>query len=197
MNAWNEYLIIDSQNDIQVCIPLDILESEFWIMVGKIRAILWNMPHEKHSVDHLRIVQEFPPLGSQFTDRGGYFTPTDICISRSLRTQVMDLNRAYALESRDQAKRVSDKGKAIAYSEQRPSFILPERYGEAPTGPLPTPPTSPLLERVGGGRPTRDIGASADEQSISGGFPRTNEYLVNPVQINWVKYPIQPRDAGN
>ncbi|TLD05658.1 Cytochrome P450 monooxygenase-like protein [Venturia nashicola] len=174
-------------------------ESEFWIMVGKIRAILWNMPHEKHSVDHLRIVQEFPPLGSQFTDRGGYFTPTDICISRSLRTQVMDLKRAYALEGRDQARRVSDKGKAIAYSEQRPSFILPERYGEAPTRPLQTPPTSPLRERVKEGRPTRNIGASTDEQSASAGSSRTNEYLVNPVglQINWAKYPIQPRDAGN
>lgn len=173
-------------------------ESEFWIMVGKIRAILWNMPHEKHSVDHLRIVQEFPPLGSQFTDRGGYFTPTDICISRSLRTQVMDLKRAYALEGRDQAKRVSDKGKAIAYSEQRPSFILPARYGDAPTGSLPTPPER-TPERISARKmPCNLLGPRSEGQSASTGSPTTNEYRVTPagLQIDWAKYPIQPRDAG-
>lgn len=171
-------------------------ESEFWIMVGRIRAAIWNVPHEKHSVDLLRIVQEFPPLGSRFTDRGGYFTPTDVCITRSLRTQVMDIKRAYASEGVDQAKRVSPKGKAIAYARDQPSFILPERYGEAPTGPLPTPPVSPLSSRE---TPQSRLGPRSDEQAASAGSSRTNEYLVNPVgfQINWAKYPIQPRDAGN
>ena len=171
-------------------------------MIGKLRAILWHMPHEKHSVDHLKIVHEFPPLGSRFTDRGGYFTPADVCITRSLRTRVMDLKRAYMSEVTDQAKRIPSQNKAIMYAENRPRPLLPLEYGQEPLAVRKRPqvPQTGDATRVYAPQEPRSlVGPKSGEQSTSDGSCRTNEYLVNPVglQINWAKYPIQPRDAGN
>lgn len=163
-------------------------DSEFWIMIGKLRAILWHMPHEKHSVDHLKIVHEFPPLGSRFTDRGGYFTPADVCITRSLRTQVMDLKRAYMSEVTDQAKRIPSQNKAIMYAEDRPKPLLPLEYGQ-----------EPLAVRKRPQFPTQGYHPATNGHVENPGRANVNEYLVNPVGLpmNWSQHLSQPRDAGN
>lgn len=75
-------------------------------MISKIRAMIWYILHKKNSIDHLKIVHEFLPLASRFTNRGGYFTLADVYITRSLRTQVIDLKRAYMSEVKDQARRI-------------------------------------------------------------------------------------------
>lgn len=177
-------------------------DSEFWIMIGKLRAILWHMPHEKHSVDHLKIVHEFPPLGSRFTDRGGYFTPADVCITRSLRTRVMELKRAYMSEVTDQAKRIPSQNKAVMYAEDRPRPLLPLEYGQEPLAVR----KRPQVPRAGDATgvyaphvPRSLVGPRSDGQITSGTTPAANGHFVNPTGLNmyWSETPIQPRDAGN
>lgn len=82
-------------------------ESELWNLFTKMRMVLWSIPHEKHSIDYQRIVQEFPPLGSRFTERGGYFTPDNICISRTMRVGVMAVKNEYAKERNEQNERTT------------------------------------------------------------------------------------------
>jgi hypothetical protein len=120
---WNE------DGDVQ-----QVNESELWELFGSIRKSLWNMPHEKHSTDYYRIVQEYPPLGSRFTARGGYFTPEDICIAKSLRDKVKEIKDEYAKELVDQKDRLLPPGQApievrpVAFAEP----IIPDQYLQAP-----------------------------------------------------------------
>jgi hypothetical protein len=120
---WND------DGDVQ-----QVNESELWELFGSIRKSLWNMPHEKHSTDYYRIVQEYPPLGSRFTARGGYFTPDDICIAKSLRDKVKEIKNEYAKELVDQKDRLLPPGQAPI--EVRPVVfaepIIPDQYLQAP-----------------------------------------------------------------
>jgi hypothetical protein len=88
------------------------------------------MPHEKHSTDYYRIVQEYPPLGSRFTARGRYFTLEDICIAKSLRDKVKEIKDEYAKELVDQKDRLLPLGQAPI--EVRPVVftepIIPDQY---------------------------------------------------------------------
>jgi hypothetical protein len=116
---WN------SDGDVQ-----QVNESELWELFGSIRKSLWNMPHEKHSTDYYRIVQEYPPLGSRFTARGGYFTPEDICIAKSLRDKVKAIKEEYAKELVEQKDRMLPPGQSPI--EVRPVIfaepIIPDQY---------------------------------------------------------------------
>jgi hypothetical protein len=104
-----------------------------WDLFGSIRQSLWNMPHEKHSTDYYRIVQEYPPLGSRFTARGGYFTTEDICISKSLRDKVTEIKKEYAQELVDQKDRLLPPGQSpfevrpVVFAEP----IIPNQYLQA------------------------------------------------------------------
>jgi hypothetical protein len=102
------------------------------------RKVLWNMLHEYNSIDYNRIIQEFLPLGSRFTERGGYFTPDDVCISRSLRTKVMTIKNEYMTERNDQEDRVRIRDAVlhplttIVYPYEAPTPLIPADYGETP-----------------------------------------------------------------
>jgi hypothetical protein len=125
----NSFLPWNDDGDVQ-----QVNESELWELFGSIRKSLWSMPHEKHSTDYYRIVQEFPPLGSNFTARGGYFTPEDICISKSLRDRVKGIKEEYAKELVEQKDRLLPPGQApievrpVAFAEP----IIPNQYLQAP-----------------------------------------------------------------
>jgi hypothetical protein len=92
------------------------------------------MPHEKYSTDYYRIVQEYPPLGSRFTARGGYFTPDDICIAKSLRDKVKEIKDEYVKELVDQKDRLLPPGQTpiqvrlVVFAEP----IIPDQYLQAP-----------------------------------------------------------------
>jgi hypothetical protein len=130
--VWqSRYLVLpwNSDGDVQ-----HVNESELWELFGSIRKSLWDMPHEKHSTDYYRIVQEYPPLGSRFTARGGYFTPEDICITKSLRDKVKGIKEEYAKELKEQKDRLLPPGQAPI--EVRPVVfaepIIPDQYLQAP-----------------------------------------------------------------
>lgn len=91
---------------------------------------VWNVPHEKHSIDYQRIVQEFPPLGSRFTERGGYFTPDNICISRTMRVSVMAIKNEYAKERNEQNERTTRLPQATVTVQPMP--LIPNQYLEEP-----------------------------------------------------------------
>lgn len=128
-------LVWDSKN---LVVPWDaegnyqrVNESELWELLTRLRRLLWNMPHEKHGTDYYRIVQEFPPLGSRFTPRGGYFTKDNICISQSIRSRVQQLKKDYAEEQQEQIGRTQElTGERESAREARP--ILPVGYMEEP-----------------------------------------------------------------
>jgi hypothetical protein len=107
-------------------------ESELWELFTKMRRILWNVPHAEGSIDHARIVQEFPPLGSRFTPQGGYFTPDNICVTRLMRTQVMGIKSEYDTEAKEQHQRTSQTDKAKVYMIERRMPIVPQNYGDEP-----------------------------------------------------------------
>jgi len=69
-------------------------ESEFNEMLEEMRRLVFRMP-VIGQVDHYRIVKEWPPLGSQFTDRGGYFTRDGIAVPKSMRDSVLLLRQRY------------------------------------------------------------------------------------------------------
>jgi hypothetical protein len=87
-------------------------ESELWELFTKMMRVLWNISHSKNSIDYHRIVQEFPPLGSRFTPRGGYFTTDNICITRTMRMRVMEVKNEYATERHEQNDGISQQEKA-------------------------------------------------------------------------------------
>jgi hypothetical protein len=78
-------------------------ERELWILIGKIRAALWEMPHEKHSTDYTKVVQEHPPLGSTFTSLSGYTTVEGVIFSPELRTRLRAVKTKFIEEATTQA----------------------------------------------------------------------------------------------
>ena len=104
-------------------------ESELWELFTRMRRVLWDIPHAKHSIDYHRIVQEFPPLGSRFDAQGGYFTPGNICITRSRRMEVLHLKNTYSMEWKEQKDQAN---KARIYVTEQRLPVIPDNYGEEP-----------------------------------------------------------------
>jgi hypothetical protein len=98
-------------------------ERELWILIGKIRAALWRMPHEKHSTDYTRVVQEYPPLGSTFTSDSSYTTREGIIFSPELRSRLQTVKRAFCEEAATQAR----EGGAQYSSGSVELYTLPQR----------------------------------------------------------------------
>src|SRR6195952_346155 len=98
-------------------------ERELWILIGKIRTALWKVPHEKHSTDYTKIVQEHPPLGSTFTPDAGYTTQEGIVFSAELRTGLRGIKAVYIDEARVQA----NQGGARYSSGSIELYNLPQR----------------------------------------------------------------------
>jgi hypothetical protein len=125
-------------------------ESELWELFTRMRRVLWNVPHVKNSIDYHRIVQEYPPLGSRFTDRGGYFTPDNVCVTRTMRMRVMEVKNEYATERKEQSDRVAQQAKATVEVRELATPIIPEEYLEEPLEvrrrPLQNRPPTPYAE---------------------------------------------------
>jgi hypothetical protein len=98
-------------------------ERELWILIGKIRAALWRMPHEKHSTDYTRVVQEYPPLGSTFTSDSSYTTREGIIFSPELRSRLREVKTAFCEEAATQAR----DGGAQYSSGSVELYTLPQR----------------------------------------------------------------------
>jgi len=77
-------------------------EDKLYELYDQIRVAAISLPIVPGSTNYSRIVQEQPPIGSQFTRWGGYTTPEGIVICRTLRSKVKALQDEYANEVRAQ-----------------------------------------------------------------------------------------------
>jgi hypothetical protein len=93
---------------------------------------LWIVPYVENSIDYHRIVQEYLPLGSRFTARRGYFTPDNVCVTRTMRMRVMEVKNEYATERKEQSDRVAQQAKATVEVRELATPIIPEEYLEEP-----------------------------------------------------------------
>jgi hypothetical protein len=98
-------------------------ERELWILIGKIRTALWKMPHEKHSTDYTKVVQEHPPLGSTFTSSSSYTTVEGVIFSPELRSRLRTVKAAFLDEAATQAS----NGGAQYSSGSVELYTLPQR----------------------------------------------------------------------
>lgn len=87
--------------------------------------LLRNTPLVEDSIDYRMIVQEWPPIGSDFTARGGYITPNQISITRNMRERVRTLKRDYEREAErqvhEQANRVRPLLPRVPRDEEVPT----------------------------------------------------------------------------
>jgi hypothetical protein len=70
-------------------------EDKLCELYDQIRVAAISLPTVPGSTNYARIVQERPPIRSQFTRRGGYTTPEGIVICRTLRSKVKALQDEY------------------------------------------------------------------------------------------------------
>jgi hypothetical protein len=92
------------------------------------------LPVTRQPHSHERIVQEVVPFGSEFTPRGGYFTPEGINVPRSLRVQVADLRLEYSKNATIQRSRervvplshTNDNRKFTAKEVNFVDYLIPE-----------------------------------------------------------------------
>jgi hypothetical protein len=95
-------------------------EDKLCELYDEIRVAAISLPAIPGSTDYGRIVQERPPVGSQFTRRGGYTTPEGIVICRTLRNKVKALQDEFVEEARLQRARAG-----LARSQGMPTFVQP------------------------------------------------------------------------
>lgn len=156
-------------------------DADFTRLIWDVRQLLRNTPLVEDSIDYRMIVQEWPPVGSDFTARGGYVTPNQICIPRNMRERVRTLKRDYEMEAErqvhEQANRVRPLLPRVPRDEEVPTE---ERMGDdaRDTTECTTawePPLSISDPRyVPHSRHSR-LGASSDVQRASSGRNRTNQ----------------------
>ena len=120
-------------------------EDKLCDLVDEIRGMARSLPPVPGSVNYSRIVPERPPIGSRFTQRGGYSTTEGIVICRTLRNKVKALHEEFAGEARLQSARAG-----LARRQGMPTFIEPlieNEYMDPGSGPgfyrPPTPSPSP------------------------------------------------------
>lgn len=184
-------------------------DSAFTQMIWDVRQVLRNTPVVENSVDYRMIVQEWPPIGSDFTARGGYVTPNQICIPRNMRERVRTLKRDYEMEAErqvhEQANRVRPLLPRIPRDEgvpegERPEVVQaqreeyrrrhPERFDEAervgddardttPCENVWEPPLSVSDPRYVPHSRHNRLGARSEEQGTSGGHNRANQRSEN------------------
>jgi hypothetical protein len=176
-------------------------ESELWELFTRMRRVLWNVPHVENSIDYHRIVQEYPPLGSRFTDRGGYFTPDNVCVTRTMRMRVMEVKNEYATERKEQSDRVAQQVKATVEIRELATPIIPEEYLEEPLEvrrrPLQNRPPTPYTENRSVWEPPLNTSDPnyVPRRPISMQGPHAGSQLDPRRQVNLGR--PQPRDAGN
>lgn len=164
-------------------------DSAFTQMIWDVRQILRNTPLVERSIDYHMVVQEWPPIGSDFTMRGGYGTPDGICIPRTMRQQVRELKREYAMEAErqthEQAARVQPLSPRFPRTEQNEEthqarFGTPTRMGDDARDTTPCenvwePPLSISDPRYAPHIRHNRLGARSDGQRTSDGQNRTNQ----------------------
>lgn len=72
-----------------------IHDDKFGQVLSELRHIVINMPVVEHSVNYHSIVREWPPVGSDFSSRGGYTTPDGVTITKTMRDKVKALKLEY------------------------------------------------------------------------------------------------------
>jgi hypothetical protein len=120
-------------------------------LYDQIRVAAISLPTVPGSTNYARIVQERPPIRSNFTRRGGYATLEGIVICRTLRSKVKALQEEYADEVRVQQARTGVRfqpslptlGRGSLFGQDMAAQPLIERQYMIPMQ-LPTP--SPSLQ---------------------------------------------------
>jgi hypothetical protein len=136
-----------------------------------IRRILIRTPTVLGETNYSRIVTERPPIGSDFTYRGGYKTPEGIIICRTLRNKVITLQEEFASEARLQRARA-----ALVRRQDMPAFIEPLIKGKY----------------INPGAGTRFYRLPTPAPSQSETIP-----IHEQIESSYRRLRIQPRDAGN
>lgn len=72
-----------------------IHDEKFGQVLSELRHIVINMPVVENSVNYHNIVREWPPVGSDFSPRGGYTTPEGVTITKTMRDKVKALKLEY------------------------------------------------------------------------------------------------------
>jgi hypothetical protein len=158
-------IIIRGRNEVfpQIAGRQHVNEDKLIDMYDDIRRAAAELPTVQGEVNYGRVLTERPPIGSSFTQRGGYATPEGVVICRTLRNKVKTLQDGFASEARLQRARVG-----LARRQDMPTFIEPlieDGYMDTESGPgfyrPPTPSPSqsetPLLHRRSRPQP-RDSG---------------------------------------
>jgi hypothetical protein len=170
-------------------------DNGFTTLINDVRQLLRNTPVVEGSINYRMIVQEWPPVGSDFTARGGYCTPENICIPRSMRIKVQQIKKEYEEEAeRQRHERVArivpltprsprtERG-SLYETDQRRQEVHdenPPRIREV-TGDSPAwePPLSTSDPRYVPHRRHVRLGARSGGQNTSGGQNRTNQRSEN------------------
>jgi hypothetical protein len=125
-------------------------------LYNQIRMAAISLPTVPGSTNYTRIVQERPPIGSQFTRQEGYTTLEGIVICRTLRSKVKALQDEYADEVRAQQARTGVRfqpssptlGQGSLFEQDMTARPLIERQYRIPTR-LPTLSPSPQERFLG------------------------------------------------
>jgi len=121
-------------------------EDKLCELYDQIRVAAISLPTVPGSTNYARIVQERPPIGSNFTRQGGYTTPEGIVICRTLRSKVKALQDEYASEVRAQQARTGVRfqpssptlGRGSLFEQDMAARLIIERQYMIPAR-LPTP----------------------------------------------------------
>jgi hypothetical protein len=95
-------------------------ENKLIDMYDEIRRSVASFPIVQGEINYSRILTERPPIGSDFTYRGGYKTPEGIIIYRTLRNKVIALQDEFASEAR-----VQRACAGLVQRQDMPTFIEP------------------------------------------------------------------------
>jgi hypothetical protein len=115
-------IIIQGRNEIfpRVGGQQHVNENKLIDLYDDIRRAAAELPTVPGEINYGRILTERPPIGSDFTHRGGYKTPEGIIICRTLRNKVKTLQEEFTDEARIQRARAG-----LARAAGMPQFIQP------------------------------------------------------------------------
>jgi hypothetical protein len=115
-------IIIQGRNEIfpRINGRQHVNENKLIDLYDDLRRAAAELPTVPGEINYGRILTERPPIGSDFTHRGGYKTPDGIIICRTLRNKVKTLQEEFTDEARIQRARAG-----LARAAGMPPFIQP------------------------------------------------------------------------
>lgn len=140
-----------------------IHDDKFGQVLSELRHIVINMPVVEHSVNYHSIVREWPPVGSDFSPRGGYTTPDGVTITKTMRDKVKALKLEYGSRGEQNLHR------------QRITPLSPRAIRQETERPH-------RAARFAGTRAIESdnrLGPRSEGSETSGGVPRTNHDSEN------------------